>query len=204
MAKIKASCLMSGPVPFHCALIGCLWLQSFIGCEEPTCNWLKLKKPVVSIFGQCAFTSLSLGAWGAVFLLVVNSQSSYWLKLRACYGIFLSFCVRVFNLKSCPLRLTFALYVVSFSSVYHNTDGWMLKVSSHSFVFITGTEKTDQTNLFNIWTIWAKFKLNLKSTWVCCKVILWNSSLWLHFPHGIVEWFRAHFSSHYKCLKKQQ
>ncbi len=35
-------------------------------------------------------------------------------------------------------------------------------------------KSSGQANLFSIWTIWALDRI--RSTWVCCTVILWNSS----------------------------
>jgi hypothetical protein len=97
-------------VRIHFGLIGCLGRQS--------CYWLgrvhNLKKPIVSMFGQCAFTLLSLSAWGdspvigceKPVLLLVEIKSKCPVCPVAEFFSWHSVYGTCFNLRSCYLRLT--------------------------------------------------------------------------------------------------
>ncbi len=84
--------------------------------------------------------------------------------------------VRVFNLRSCDLRHTIGrgpLYVVSFSSVYHNTDCWILLVRRKltlilwpsQEIIIIGTEKRAKVrptcSIFEQYEPWTELQVKL-------------------------------------------
>ncbi len=80
-------------------------------------------------------------------------------------------------------------HAVSFSSVYENTDGWMLlarrKLSLIRWLSLElyTKQQTQREELRSSPPVQCfnnrRPQLNLRSRWVCFAVILWNSNLWL-------------------------